>query len=131
MLEYFSKIDIAVGAATPAVDFDGVWKNELDSEMDLQVDASGNVTGAYRTGVGAPGKTESFSLVGFASGDLLTLTVNFGKYGSLTSWVGQHTEEKGQRVIKCMWLLASNVEDTEEPKKLWGAVMTGYNNFHR
>ena len=48
----------------------------------------GKVTGKYRTGVGAPGPTEEFDLVGFASSDQIAFTVNFGKYGSLASWVG-------------------------------------------
>jgi hypothetical protein len=57
--------------------------------------------------------------------------VNFGEYGSLTSWAGQHTEEDEGAVIKCMWILAKNIEDQNEPGQLWGAVLTGYNDFTR
>lgn len=131
MLRYFSTIRAAAGAPAPSVNFNGKWRNELDSEMNLIVDARGNVSGKFKTGVGAPSPAEVFDLVGFASGDLLSFTVNFGKYGSLTSWVGQHTIENGTDVIKTLWLLSRNIEDQEEPANLWGAVLTGYDNFQR
>lgn len=131
MIRHFSSIKSAVGASTPTVNFNGRWRNELHSEMYLKVDAKGTVTGKYRTGVGTPAPSEEFDLVGFAIGDLLSFTVNFGMYGSLTSWSGQHTDENGTEIIKTMWLLARNVKDPDEPKNLWGAVLTGYDNFQR
>jgi hypothetical protein len=131
MLKHFLTIKSLVGAPVPSVNFNGKWHNELHSEMTLTVDAQGNVSGKYRTGVGTPGSTEEFELVGFASGDLLSFTVNFGSYGSLTSWAGQHTTEGGTEVIKTLWLLARNVKDPDEPANLWGAALTGYDNFQR
>lgn len=113
----------------PSVDFTGTWRNELDSEMDLTVLTNGEVKGTYRTGVGKPTPTEEFPLRGFASGDLLTFTVNFGKYGSLTAWVGQHTVRGKDEVIETLWHLAKNVPDDEEPQKLWGAILAGANRF--
>ena len=77
------------------------------------------------------GVTEEFDLVGFASGDLISFTVDFGKYGSLTSWCGQHTDSGTGAIIKTMWLLAKNVPDELEPANLWGAVLTGSDNFTR
>lgn len=129
MLNAFSSISRPAEMKSPTPDLNGKWKNELGSEMLLTVAANGQVTGRYQTMVGSPGDTEEFDLIGFASGDLLSFTVNFGKYYSLTSWVGQHTEESGVEIIKTLWLLAKNVED--EPGQLWGAVLTGYNNFNR
>src|SRR5205814_2367998 len=98
MIRHFSSISRPVSASPPSVNFDGTWKNELTSDMTIKVTA-GRVTGKYRTGVGSPSPTEEFDLVGFASGDQISFTVNFGKYGSLTSWVGQHTIEGGAEVI--------------------------------
>lgn len=131
MLRHFSKIKSAVDAPPPTINFNGKWRNELHSEMTLEVDAQGNVTGKYKTGVGTPTPSEEFDLVGFASGDLLSFIVNFGACGSLTSWSGQHTDENGAGVIKTIWLLARNVKDPDEPASLWGAVLTGYDNFQR
>src|SRR3954462_13766833 len=131
MLRAFSKIQTAVGQLAPTVNFNGTWVNELGSKMELKVSQTGEVIGTYATAVGTPPKNERFDLRGFASGDLLAFTVNFGKYGSLTSWAGQHTEEDQGAVIKTMWILARNIEDQNEPGQLWGAVLTGYNNFTR
>jgi hypothetical protein len=131
MLESFSMISSGVDVPPPAVDFNGKWRNELNSEMNLTVDADGSVTGNYRTGVGTPSPSEEFDLVGFAAGDLLSFSVNFGKYASLTSWSGQLTVVADDEVIKTLWLLARNVEDPAEPDKLWGAVLTGADNFRR
>jgi hypothetical protein len=131
MLRIFSTISRSPEAPAPSVNFEGVWVNELKSKMTLSVDVGGKVTGKYETGVGAPPSSEQFDLVGFASGDLISFTVNFGEYDSLTSWVGQLTEETAGPVIKTMWLLAKNVSDPDEPAKLWGSVLTGYDNFTR
>jgi len=132
MIHTLSTISSPVGAPLPNVNFNGVWINQLNSKMTLNVTASGNVTGKYSTAVGAPGTAEEFDLVGFASGDLISFAVDFGKYGSLTSWCGQHTDlPGGGAVIKTMWLLAKNVPDPQEPTHLWGAVLTGSDNFTR
>lgn len=132
MLKYFSTTSTSIDSVALSVDFNGLWRNELSSEMELVVDkASGKVSGVYRTGVGTPQPTEDFDLVGFASGDLLSFTVDFGKYGSLTSWAGQSSVIDGETVIKTMWLMAENVPDVDEPSKLWSAMLTGADSFRR
>ena len=131
MLKHFSTIARIKGAPLVTVNFDGTWKNELHSEMDLEVDDDGFIVGTYRTGVGMPGPAEEFDLAGFASGDLLSFTVNFGKYGSLTSWAGQYAVENGKERIQTMWLLAKNVQDDTEVKSLWGTTLIGADRFSR
>jgi hypothetical protein len=119
-------------APGPSVDFDGTWHNQHGSKMELKVSKAGAVTGLYATGVGAPGKEEWFDLVGWASEDQIAFTVNFGKYGSLTAWVGQQTQDaSGDARIVTFWHLTKNVEDVEEPKKLWATVLTGSDVFTR
>lgn len=127
MLENFA-MKKAAGASAP--DFNGIWQNELSSQMELSV-VGVHLTGVYRTGVGLPTPAEEFELVGFVADDMISFSVDFGKYGSLTSWVGQYTEESGVGILKSMWLLSRNVPDVDEPGKLWGSVLTGYNNFSK
>jgi hypothetical protein len=115
----------------PTVNFTGKWKNELKSEMELTVLTNGSIAGTYRTNVGSPKPSEEFDLVGFASGDLISFAVNFGAYGSLTAWVGQHTLINGTEVIETLWHLAENVPDDDEPSQLWSAILTGADNFTR
>lgn len=123
---------LAAPKPAAAANFNGKWVNELGSKMDLTTTVAGAVTGFYQTAVGSPTENEKFDIVGFISGDLITFTVNFGKYGSLTSWAGQHTEDStGSAVIKTLWLLAENVPDAQEPEKLWASILAGANNFTR
>lgn len=131
ILEHFSGIKKALLASPAAVDFNGAWRNELGSEMHLIVDAHGVVSGKFRTGVGEPQSAAEFELSGFASGDLLSFVVNFGRYNSLASWSGQHTVDDGNEVIKTMWLLARDVADADESSGMWAAVLTGSNHFRR
>lgn len=118
-------------APPPSVDFSGVWHNGLGSAMDLSI--SGNlVSGIYKTNVGSPKPTEEFPVTGFVTGDLICFSANFGKYGSLTTWAGQHTETKpGVFEIKTLWHLAKDVPDSNEPKEMWSAVWAGANDFSR
>jgi len=130
MIKHFSSIKKLASIPAPGINFDGTWKNELSSDMTIKV-VGGHVSGKYRTGVGAPTPAEEFDIVGFVSGDQISFSADFGKYGSLASWVGQHTTENGVEVIKTLWLLSKNVADANEPKNIWGSVLTGYDNFIR
>jgi hypothetical protein len=116
----------------PEIDFAGVWKNELKSEMTLEV--KGNVvTGKYRTAVGAPGEYEEFDITGTVNGDLISFIVSWGKYGSITAWVGQHSvDESGENdFLETNWQLVKNIGEAAEPKALWGDVITGSDVFTR
>ena len=114
------------------VDFSGTWKNRLDSEMELAVATNGDVIGEYKTGVGQPAPSEEFDLKGFVSGDLIVFCVNFGKYGSLASWAGQHTkDENGKEKIYTLWHLAKNIKDEDEEEDLWAGVLVGANEYSR
>lgn len=115
----------------PRVDFAGTWENELGSTMVLDIDPEGRVNGRYWSAVGEARRDEGFELVGFASGDLLSFTVDFGRYGSLTSWVGQHARAPKGEIVKTTWLLARDVADPTEPERLWSATLTGTDTFHR
>jgi hypothetical protein len=116
----------------PTIDFVGTWKNELKSEMDLEVNGN-TVTGQYRTAVGAPGEYEEFDITGVINGDLISFIVSWGNYGSVTAWVGQHTvdETGGNELIETQWQLVKNIAEATEPKALWGDVITGSDVFTR
>jgi hypothetical protein len=121
----------AGAAAESSVNFSGKWRNQLDSEMEIATDASGRVTGRYRTNVGSPKPTEEFDLTGFVTGDLIVFCVNFGKYGSATSWAGQHTRDGGSEKIYTLWHLAQNIPDASEETGLWRGVLAGADTFFR
>ena len=113
--------------------FDGTWYNQHGSQMVLTTDAAtGRVSGTYKTGVGSPSPQESFELTGFFADDVIAFSVHFGKYGCLTSWAGQLTEDdSGVERIETMWHLAKNVPDADEAAKLWSCLWTGADTFTR
>ncbi len=113
------------------IDFSGRWRNGLGSEMALAVAPNGTVTGIYRTGVGLPSPAEEFPLTGYAERDLLAFVVNFGRYGSLAGWVGQHTVSADKVRIETLWHLARDVPEAEEPASLWAGILAGANLFER
>jgi hypothetical protein len=99
--------------------------------MELRVSRDGSLTGVYRTGVGVPSPVEEFQLAGFATGDLITFCVNFGKYRSLTAWTGQHTVEGEREIIETLWHLAKDIPEEDEHAMLWAGILTGANVFER
>ncbi|HSI85254.1 MAG: avidin/streptavidin family protein [Candidatus Methylacidiphilales bacterium] len=116
-------------APLPNVAFSGHWRNEIGSEMKLAV-ISGNVTGKYFTGIGWM-RTEGVDLVGFATGDIISFNVNFGRVSALTGWVGQMTRDGEEDIIKTMWLMTTDVPDDQEAQRLWSSFTTGADTFRR
>lgn len=117
----------------PKIPFAGTWHNDLDSQMELKVGADGALSGKYRTRVGAPQDSEEFALVGSVNGDLIAFVVNWGAYGSVTAWVGQHTADEGgahERIVT-LWHLGKNLSEGAEAGALWGAITAGANTFTR
>lgn len=112
-----------------AADLAGTWHNEHGSELDLVIDGK-RLTGRFRSGTGlAQGRTES-ELIGFASGNLVAFTVDFGAHGSLTSWVGHLVVEDGVPRIHASWNMCVELP-REEAKELWRGVWTGADVFER
>jgi hypothetical protein len=107
------------------IDFSGTWHNQHGSEMSLTVDDNGRLAGSFCSAVGTPTPADEFPLTGFVCGDLISFTVNFGTYQSLTAWTGQHTVDDGIEKIETVWHLAVNIEDAVEKPWLWSGIRTG------
>ena len=128
LTEPLSSSGASLGGRT---DLSGHWRNGLGSEMTLVVASDGAVSGTYRTGVGLPSPAEDFPLRGYAERDLVAFVVNFGRYGSLAGWVGQHTVAGGKERIETLWHLARDVPEADEPAGLWAGILAGANLFER
>lgn len=89
------------------------------------------LSGTYTSAVGANAGTP-YPLSGFRAGiDLIAFAVDFGPTGSLATWAGQHTVERGSEKIATMWQLTVNVADDKEEADLWRSIWTGADNFSR
>ncbi len=93
----------------------GKWKNPNNSILSIeQIDCeTGQIEGAFISGLGTEGNT--YRLVGFANTApakegqhhviVLSFSVQWGKYGSITSWTGYLEEEDGKEQIRTLFHL--------------------------
>ncbi|MET8942770.1 avidin/streptavidin family protein [Streptomyces sp. NPDC004542] len=113
---------------------DGEWYNEFGSQMRLEADPHGSVSGEYVTAVGhAPG---TYLLTGRhdgptgpGHGSALGWTVawrnDHGNLGSVTSWSGQFMTDP-ERVLTT-WLLTRSAPTAET----WESTVVGQDVFTR
>lgn len=121
-----AKAGAAVGAA---VNFAGVWRNQLGSSMDLKIVGS-LVSGKYESAVSGGGVPVLGELVGFVNGDLISFTVNWPT-AAITAWVGQMINDNGFDVITTLWQMTTNIPDANEPTGMWQSIFAGTDRFHR
>lgn len=112
-------------------DFNGRWRNELGSHMDLVVDGNNNVRGKYVSAVsGNGGPTPSTDLYGTVTGDLIAFTVNWDE--AITTWAGHGVfDSNNQPQILTLWHLLVSIADETNPEKQWQTVMAGADSFIR
>ncbi len=110
---------------------DGTWFNEHGSKMTVEIAADGQVTGTFESAVGLAAPGERFPVTGYATGDLVAFTVNFGRYLSLTTWVGYRAfEDDGEEVLRTTWQMAVS-PPAQKIAERWKGTWTGSNLFRR
>lgn len=114
--------------------FTGLWHNQHNSELVLQVDEDGLVSGTFIPGIGAERRLcEQYRVTGFACNDVIAFSVAFEEYGSVTSWSGQLsaiTENNNAPTIQSLWHMSVDVGDQAETA-LWKSMISGADNFVR
>ena len=114
----------------------GSWYNELGSQMDLNVDNKGSVTGQYWTAVGDA--TGRYPIVGWAervAGQTGSTAVGWvvlwlnaaGNSRSVTTWSGQYQIVNGEEHILTLWLLATETNPGDD----WKSTLAGADIFQR
>ncbi len=81
--DFFKRWD--ADTAQPITDFNGIWRNELDSEMEITVGPHGRVTGVYRSAEADANCRGEHELVGFVNENMITFAVDFEHNHILTS----------------------------------------------
>jgi len=109
---------------------DGIWYNELGSTMTLVIDAPGQLSGTYESGVGTSGQ---FDLLGSYDADSSTfgfvVTWNNGTVdrSSTTTWCGQYFDDAGYETLMTTWLLCETTAETDT----WQSTLVGQDQFGR
>jgi hypothetical protein len=105
----------------------GVWHNQHNSQMHLEVDDGGKIAGYFITGVNTAGDpSDTYPLTGFARGDVFAFCVDFSNHGTMTSWVGQITDPE-KRNFHAMWQMVADVN--QDKKNSWKSIWTGQDTF--
>ena len=109
----------------------GRWRSRLGSTMELTVDDAHQIHGTFHTAVGSLDPTRPFPLVGFAEGDAISFSVDFGRHGSVAAWAGFHVADgDGERLIT-HWHLTQPVRHPHSEADVWGALLAGSDEFTR
>lgn len=119
----------AVANSTSNPNFAGLWRNQMNSTMDITVHDN-DVTGIYTSASSSGGGPIAGPLKGYVSGDLISFLVLWPG-GSQTAWVGQMIGSDEHPIIRTLWHLVTNVPDANEPKELWTSTFTGADEFGR
>ncbi len=111
----------------------GDWVNELGSTLTIKsVGSNGELAGTYTSPSGTSGS--AVAMIGWTnsgqsttSGDnarVVSFSVNWGSYGSVTSWSGTCSSGSGKPVISTIWnLVRSNSSYS------WDHILTNADTF--
>jgi len=113
----------ALAGTGAAVDFSGIWKNELGSKMTLS-QKNDVLSGTYESAVSAGGQPTSGDLQGYVDGNLIAFVVHWKQFQAITAWVGQ-TNPKNSKQISTLWQMTSKVGAGEE----WASINAGADYF--
>ncbi|MCK4118352.1 avidin/streptavidin family protein [Ralstonia nicotianae] len=108
----------------PSVNFSGLWKNELGSEMKITQQGD-QLTGTYESFVSATETTATGDLCGYVDGDLIAFVVHWRDFQSITSWVGQCEPNSGNTKINTLWQMTKQVAVGDE----WASINAGADAF--
>lgn len=126
MNEWYAYRTEAILVKKPEFDISGRWKNAIGSVMEIKQDGD-LLKGKYSTGKGKAPENKLFPLTGFINGDLIGFTVNFGEYGTITSWTGYIENKKAEMRIITNWIMITNRENRENA--LTNEVNSGTSHF--
>lgn len=105
----------------------GVWHNQHNSQMHLEIDEAGKIAGSFISGVNAAGdSSDTYPLIGFARGDVFAFCVDFFNHGTMTTWVGQIIDPE-KRTFQTMWQMVADVN--QDKKSSWKSIWTGQDIF--
>lgn len=123
-----------VHAAKPSCEkLKGKWENELGSTLKIKkVDSDGKLSGTYTSPSGTSGN--AVPMIGWANltpsattGDnvkVVSFSVNWGSYGSVTSWSGACSIKSGTPTISTIWNLVRSNSSYE-----WDHIITNTDTF--
>ncbi len=112
----------------------GEWINELGSTLTIsKIGKDGKIDGTYASPSGTGGKP--VALIGWSNSlspkagkdnvRVVSFSVHWGDYGSVTSWSGACSIKEGKPTISTIWNLVRSNSDFA-----WDHILTNSDNFN-
>lgn len=108
---------------------EGMWHDELGSEVTLEAGKDGALTGRFRPGGAAA--EHDYPLCGYVRGELVAFVVRFDRHGTLASWVGHVVDDEEGIAITTLWHMALTPPHPERKEERWRGTWAGTNTFRR
>ena len=108
----------------------GIWDNQLGSELSLEDDGEGGLTGTYRSATGvSPGATYlvrgAYDVVTPGPCRVVGFVVSWGEHQTVTAWSGRFDPEED--TIRASWLMTTESDEAQE----WRSTFVGHDTFRR
>ena len=120
------------------MDINGTWINQNGSTVTFEADASGRVTGTFRSRKGRAAADKGYALAGMRNGELLAFHVDWRdadiNLHSMASFACRlAVDDDGRHTIHAIWVLARQFEDEalSKPTQVWNTFMTNVDIFVR
>ncbi|GEM_PF-3236888 len=109
---------------------DGIWDNQLGSELVLEDDGEGGLTGTYRRADGLnPDSTYlvrgSYDVMTKGPCRVLGFVVNWSEHQTITVWSGRFNPD--DQTIGATWLMTTESDEADE----WRSTFVGHDMFRR
>ncbi len=114
-----------------AINFTGTWRNELNSEMEIQMTSENEIKGVYRPSVHEAYCKGEHQLKGFVNDNLITFVVDFEHHSMVGSWTGHYITDGSEGYVNTMWQLVKSEQEHDLPLEAWGSVYSGANRFRK
>lgn len=107
----------------------GIWHNQHNSQMHIEVDESGKITGCFTSGViSREDSTTTYPLTGFAVGDVFSFSVAFSNHKTITTWIGQFVDNE-ENSFEASWQMVADAQ--QKKSQSWKSTWTGRDVFQK
>lgn len=113
--------------------YNGTWHNQFGSEMQINVDSEGRISGKYHTAIGRNEITKSdvwFDVTGVVNGDVISFVVSWGpKSGAISAWSGHYYPKGNAKGSVPQIRTLTHTSIPVSPQDLWKRTTAGADNF--
>lgn len=130
MRDAFSDIHTGHHRPDQAGPLEGIWENQLGSELVLEDDGEGGLTGTYRSAAGATPDARylvrgTYDVMTCGPCRVLGFVVSWGEHQTITAWSGRF--DPAEDTIRASWLMTTESDEAGE----WRSTFTGHDTFRR